>query len=173
MKKPSQTQGKIQTFSAAAKSKFASVARFIYSRPTGADRANVPASATPKPLPPRPAVSPAIIPEQIARDKTARELAAHMVAEERDRVTELTRIGAHAARLGVQFDLAKAIETGVKVQAARDAVLNAAAERDAETAINPHPSSYSTEDTNSKDRARAGFDRAIERVSRDRRHYSI
>ncbi|RWQ35841.1 MAG: hypothetical protein EOS20_17360 [Mesorhizobium sp.] len=60
------------------------------------------------------------------------EAGASAAAAERRRCTELAGLSAQADRLGVSFDASEAISKGVSVAAARTAILDAAAEGDAE-----------------------------------------
>ncbi len=86
-------------------------------------------------------------------------------AAERARSLELTKIAGHAARLGVEFDLSKAIVEGVRPDAARAAVLNMAADNDERTQIFTFGTSSTAAEANQKDRDRANFDKAIGRVT--------
>lgn len=57
--------------------------------------------------------------------------AAAAAAAERKRCAELSSIGTQAARMGVTFDVGAAIDKGTSAAAARESVMNAAAEKDA------------------------------------------
>ncbi len=56
----------------------------------------------------------------------------------RDEAAEIMGIAAQAARLGVKIDASAAILGGIRPEALKAAVLEAAADRDATTTISPH-----------------------------------
>ena len=96
-----------------------------------------PAPAQPNPTPAEPAVVPAPAPTE----------AATAVALVRAESAELATIGAQAARLGVNIDVAEAVQKGIRPDALRTSVLNQLAARSdaAAIAVVPPPKSATPE----------------------------
>lgn len=81
--------------------------------------------------------------------------------DERKRCAALSGVATQAARLGVGFDLNKAIASGMSVDAAREAVLTKAAEQDAGKEIVTASGSKEKPATASKEAARAARKRGL------------
>ena len=79
-----------------------------------------PVPAEPDPAPAEPAAVPAATPTS----NPAPTEAANAVAFVRAEATELATIGAQAARLGLNIDVAEAVQKGIKPDAMRASVLN-------------------------------------------------
>ena len=94
----------------------------------------LPAPAEPTPVPPAP---PAPVPTE----------AASAVALVRAEAAELATVGAQAARLGVNIDVAEAVQKGIRPDALRASVLNQLAARSdaAAIAVVPPPKSAAPE----------------------------
>ncbi|OCC05123.1 hypothetical protein BA190_09410 [Labrys sp. WJW] len=86
-------------------------------------------------------------------------------ALETQRCSELASLSAQAAKMGVSFDLAKAISGRVSVDAARKSILDAAAEADEAIETHNLSTSHTVREGNTTDAVTAGYNRAIERVS--------
>lgn len=101
--------------------------------PDEADGTTAPAPVAPPPAPAEPAPSPNPAPSE----------AATAVALVRAEAAELATIGAQAARLGVNIDVAEAVQKGIRPDALRASVLNQLAARSdaAAIAVVPPPKS--------------------------------
>lgn len=95
---------------------------------------SAPAGATAA-TPPAPQAAPAT-PEAAQAAATAAQAAIGFEAE-RARCVGLSGVAAQAGKLGVEFDLNAAISGGVTIEAARETILNAAANKDAAQAATP------------------------------------
>lgn len=106
--------------------------------------------AEPPPLPAPPS------PEAVAR-----ALAENAVAASRTRSAELHSLGINAAKLGVDFDVAKAIASGMSLAAARGQVMDLAADASEAITLQNRPSGHMVE---AVDHA-AGWNAALEAVA--------
>jgi len=86
-----------------------------------------------EPAAPAPAPSAPVAPEPTEAEQAS--------ASERKRCADLTAISAQASRMGVAFNVADAIGKGTSASAAREAVMNAASEKDAAAATTAHATS--------------------------------